>query len=88
MYRRYYDEVLPPRSLAIQFNEDDLMHDSEQHLAKYFQFDVDCARTGHSSYRSHSLEDNVSFPDDPASMFNKEQVPAWKWDEVTVQTSG
>lgn len=86
LYRPYYEEFFS-RVPGLQFNETELPHDSEQHLTKYYQFDVDWRPDWRSTYRSQTLH-KVSFPDDPALMFTKEQVPAWKWDETTVRASG
>jgi heavy metal sensor kinase len=80
VYRRYYEEVFR-RVPAIQFNEEEWMHDPENHIAKYFQIDIDWRQDWRSSYSSHSLGDEP-LPDDPAAKFEKDNPLAWKWDEA------
>src|SRR5262249_10667104 len=84
MYRPYYDDFFH-RVPAIQFNEGELLHDAQRHVAQYFQIEVQWGPDWRSSYRSHSLE-NERLPGDPAAMFPQDRVPDWTWDEVTLRS--
>lgn len=77
LYRRYHESLFrrPPPSL--QFNGDELFHDSEPHVAEYYQIHAPW-----STYRSHSLASNNQWlPLDPAK-FDKEQAEGSVWDDV------
>jgi heavy metal sensor kinase len=76
VYRRYYDDYFR-RLREFQFNEYELGQDSERR-AEYFQ--IDGGRLG--SYHSESLEKlQQSLPLDP-TVFDKDKIPDWKYDEV------
>ncbi len=77
-YRRY-NEYTFRRPPPLQFNDDELFHDPESHVAAYYQIHTPWG----TIYHSHTLEGkNLTLPLDPA-VFDKEQVEGSALDDVT-----